>query len=52
MQPDWTYYIYFASAAALFALFMRARGQQSGCCRLRYCRGRRIVDRHCRREQL
>jgi len=26
MQQDWTYYIYFAAAAALFALFMRARG--------------------------
>ena len=25
MQQDWTYYIYFSAAAALFALFMRAR---------------------------
>jgi hypothetical protein len=25
MQQDWSYYIYFAAAAALFALFMRAR---------------------------
>ncbi len=30
MPQDWTYYIYFAAAAALFALFMRVRRRGAG----------------------
>lgn len=30
MEQDWAYYVYFAAAAGLFALFMRARRRGSG----------------------